>query len=70
MNITFTIPDDKKDTLLGAFCWQFGYDENKLVDETKLQFSKRMWTEKAKTIYKNYQEYLRTIGPLDTIDIT
>lgn len=40
--ISFTIPDDKVDAIVSTLCQAYDYDAMKLVDETQVQFARRM----------------------------
>lgn len=57
-NISFTIPDDKLDEILDAFCIQEGYDEMILIDdvlvpnpESKLLFTRKTLKKILKSAY-------------------
>lgn len=64
-NITFTLPDDKVDAVVDAFCAQSGYQamiwENDVQvpnPETKIQFTRRTLKQLMKTAYVNHQAEL------------
>lgn len=64
-NITFTLPDDKVDAVVDAFCAQQGYQEMIWENdtqipnpETKIKFTRRTLKQIMKTAYVNYQAEL------------
>lgn len=79
MILSITIPDDKKDLVINAYCDLNGYssqiyDENDQPipnPETKAAFSKRMVIEQIKTVVILYEKKIAEANVVNTtIDIT
>lgn len=64
-NITFSLPDDKVDAIVDAFCAQQGYQEMIWENdtqipnpETKIQFTRKALRQMMKVAYVNHQASL------------
>ena len=62
ISISINVDDTKKQEVIDSFCWGFGYDNNKLENETKAQFALRtgkdQFKEMVKGMVRNHRRYL------------